>query len=514
MDRIRNRGRHLHNNEAVLNQIGQLKPVYRTTKVKTKDDLNICTFCMGWFTKKTLGRHVKRCKANTNVNNNISAKEAGKLGKLLKPLSSPTTASYKRILCTLNDDATAMVVKGDSLLKAFGTRLAVKHGHDEANFVNVKTRLRMLARLLLILRENHTDITTLTDALIPANFHKLVDAAKQLSEYNESKGTYGKPGLALKIGTNLVHSIDVLHSLSIETGEQTQMLNCVNLKKLFDINWESEVTANAHRTNLQNKRNTVELLPLTDDVTKFSSYLKKTVAALVEKLDEEYDWESYVSLQRSLLTSLTLFNRKRSGEVSKTLATDYNSLVSGDTVCSTLELTKVELGIYRFFYRFEINGKAKRNVPVLVTEGMKKGMDLLIKYKDQAGLGHNKYIFCSSTGTSHLRGSDTIRRLASNAALKKPELVKSTGLRKHIATMSQILNLKDNELDTLATFMGHDIRTHRAYYRLPSAAIQVASVTKLLLAAEGGNMATLSGMSLAEIPTAAIESEYATYIHE
>jgi len=30
-----------------------------------------------------------------------------------------------------------------------------------------------------------------------------------------------------------------------------------------------------------------------------------------------------------------------------------------------------------------------------------------------------------------------------------------------VATVSQILNLKDNELDTLAQFLGHDIRVHR-----------------------------------------------------
>ena len=33
--------------------------------------------------------------------------------------------------------------------------------------------------------------------------------------------------------------------------------------------------------------------------------------------------------------------------------------------------------------------------------------------------------------------------------------------------MSQILNLNENELDVLARFMGHDIKVHRKYYRLP-----------------------------------------------
>ncbi|KAL1276937.1 hypothetical protein QQF64_023610 [Cirrhinus molitorella] len=33
--------------------------------------------------------------------------------------------------------------------------------------------------------------------------------------------------------------------------------------------------------------------------------------------------------------------------------------------------------------------------------------------------------------------------------------------------MSKVLNLKDNEMDDLADFLGRDIRVHRQYRRLP-----------------------------------------------
>ncbi|KAL0155304.1 hypothetical protein M9458_049567, partial [Cirrhinus mrigala] len=65
--------------------------------------------------------------------------------------------------------------------------------------------------------------------------------------------------------------------------------------------------------------------------------------------------------------------------------------------------------------------------------------------------------------------------------------------------MSQILNLKDNELDQLASFLGHDIRVHRDYYRLPDATIEIAKISKLLLAMEKGNLARFQGKSLDEI---------------
>ena len=52
--------------------------------------------------------------------------------------------------------------------------------------------------------------------------------------------------------------------------------------------------------------------------------------------------------------------------------------------------------------------------------------------------------------------------------------------------MTQLVNLKDHELDTVAQFMGHDIRTHREHYRLPNGTLQVAKVAKLLISLNEG----------------------------
>ena len=54
-----------------------------------------------------------------------------------------------------------------------------------------------------------------------------------------------------------------------------------------------------------------------------------------------------------------------------------------------------------------------------------------------------------------------------------PKTLNSTSFRKHIAVIVQMLNLKENELDVLAGFLGHDIRVHREFYRLPQDIMQV-----------------------------------------
>ena len=97
------------------------------------------------------------------------------------------------------------------------------------------------------------------------------------------------------------------------------------------------------------------------------------------------------------------------------------------------------------------------------------------------------------------RGSDCLRRFSKECGASNAESLTSTKLRKHIATMSQVLSLRSDELDLLAGFMGHDIRVHRDFYRLPSSTLQVAKISKLLLAVESGKITSLMGKNLDDI---------------
>jgi hypothetical protein len=83
--------------------------------------------------------------------------------------------------------------------------------------------------------------------------------------------------------------------------------------------------------------------------------------------------------------------------------------------------------------------------------------------------------------------------------LKNPEVITSTSLQKYIATTSQVLPLKEHEIGWLAKHLGYDIRTHREYYRLHDSTIELAKVSKLLLAMDNGKAASLKGKTLDEI---------------
>ena len=72
-------------------------------------------------------------------------------------------------------------------------------------------------------------------------------------------------------------------------------------------------------------------------------------------------------------------------------------------------------------------------------------------------------------------------------------------LRKYMATVSQIFELKEGEIEWLARHLTHDIRVHREFYRLHDSSVELAKVSKLLLAVESGKPGSWKGCKLDEI---------------
>ena len=116
-------------------------------------------------------------------------------------------------------------------------------------------------------------------------------------------------------------------------------------------------------------------------------------------------------------------------------------------------------------------------------------VELLNKTRELGNIDQeNVYQFPrSSPCKTPLCSCTILRKFATECGAEKPQFLTSTCLRKHIAVVTQLLNLKDNELDIVAGFMGHDIRIHREYYRLPEDTLQLVKVSKFLINLEKGN---------------------------
>lgn len=212
-----------------------------------------------------------------------------------------------------------------------------------------------------------------------------------------------------------------------------------------------------------------------------------------------YNWRE---LAKITLTQVILFNHRRSGEVSGTLLSVYLDRDTTETHEDVnLALTAVERKLCNHFIRVTIVGERGRKVPVLLTPLMRESIELLNSKQEMCGvLKDNPYLFALPNSRNSLRGSDCLRQFVSECKdLKNPQALTSTKLRKHIATLSTVLNLKNTELDQLADFLGHNIAVHRKHYRLPEATLQIAKMSKVLLALDQGRLGQYKGKNLDEI---------------
>ena len=116
-------------------------------------------------------------------------------------------------------------------------------------------------------------------------------------------------------------------------------------------------------------------------------------------------------------------------------------------------------------------------------------MDESIFAKEMATCGGDKSIPVPKMYHNKLTptGVRCHEEVSAECGASKPHLLTSTRLRKHVATTTQVLGLKEHEMDMLANFLGHDIIIHTKFYRMPLDVLQIARVSKVFLAAERGH---------------------------
>nr|XP_032289146.1 uncharacterized protein LOC26531323 isoform X3 [Drosophila virilis] len=85
-------------------------------------------------------------------------------------------------------------------------------------------------------------------------------------------------------------------------------------------------------------------------------------------------------------------------------------------------------------------------------------------------------------------------------------------LRKHLATYTSMLNVKDVQIDRLANFMGHHKDIHKEIFRIPVTVAEIAEVSQMLMAALGNNVEDENTVALDQLeendPLEDSESDY------
>lgn len=501
--RIRNFGNHDHNqnvhrgeeNDLIVKkrpELGQNRPI---------TDYVPCSDCLGYFYTQTLWQHKTTCPESDKQ----KKKRGGhvKEGRNLLPLKHDVTVQLRAVVARMLHDDISLIAKNDrDILNVAQHEIETSNSFKKGEVAREK--MRTLGKVLKLARSFNKNIMCGEDLVKPSAFDTMIKCARTMSGYDANTQKHKAYSNAGRVGFALKDLALAVRSKYIKQGLRDKSVEVDEFLKLRESDWD-KVTASARHQGEEEKWRNPQILPLTEDCVKFHGYLvdkEKEIKVDMAKEGHLSD-QNYISLAEITLAQVILFNRRRPREVESIQLKDYlrqtekkrpiqDEIKKSLTISEKIALNRLMLLMVR--------GKRGRCVPVLLTEGMKESLDIIVKFNQQKK-EEPKYLFSrfSEDATTPLKGSPTISKLAKKANLKHPEDIRCTKLRKQIATLSQLLGLTENELEQLATHMGHNIQVHREYYRLPQETLLLAKMSKLLGIAEKGELHKHKGKSLEEI---------------
>ena len=482
---IRRRGNFMYNMDASINQ-GDLLVCRRPTEQLQRGatDFVACVNCKRFFSKNDIRHHVQVCSNRTNINNERNVQV---LGRAVACRIHHTAKSIlrKKVFPVMREDDITKLIRYDELLIAFGNKMCSKyrleHQHDM-----IRARLRLLGRFLATLKKIDSDITEFACMYNPRKYDNCIQAVHSLAQFDETGSTCKTPSIASSLGTLIKQVGQILRSIHIKGQNVTRQSEIENFLKLLEEDYPVTVNKTVQETQAIRKRQKNISLPSMDDIKKLNTYLKNSrMDSYTALLKDGYSITAWRTLAETTLTSIQVFNRRRAGELERMLIDDLNSSqkISEETSKDfSKSLSK--------YVRITIRGKLGRTVPVLLHEDILDGINLILKYRENAGVSSiNPYIFGISSNNSQrckfLRACILMRKFSAASGAQIPESLRGTILRKHVATVCVSLDISENKVSDLANFMGHDDKIHKSHYR-QSVVSRDLAISQLLKHAQGG----------------------------
>nr|CAH7718936.1 unnamed protein product [Callosobruchus chinensis] len=452
------------------------KPVHKSYRNDTEENYIPCPYCLGSYSRKLLWKHKKVCPQNKDPS---LLSTLGQGQNLMVPNAKIDFTLKMKVFPRMIADKVSLKVKKDPLICAFGARYI--NTHREQHQVNVCSRkMRELAKVLMESQKQNSSINNLFDLLQPQHFDTVVYGVKVIAKYDPNNDTYKSPTFAINISRSLKDCCDiaVLHIIKrkqnyLNLSASEAEANVRTFRNLLENMWKYEVSCQASNDLNVKTWNKITIVPLAADLRTFRDYLIEQSNKAFQDLEKNTkNLKAFNLLQETVFCRILLLNRKRVAE-------------------------KVLL---KSFKRVVTRGKRGRGVPVLFSKDVQDHIEKILKVRSEFVKATNLFLFASPSSASQpIVGYKVVRKHAFSCGARNPEALTSTKLRKHLATLTQIFNMSENDIEQLATFMGHTVNVHKQVYRLPDDIYQTAKIAKLLLLMEKGEAGKYKGRTLEEI---------------
>lgn len=189
----------------------------------------------------------------------------------------------------------------------------------------------------------------------------------------------------------------------------------------------------------------------------------------IDQLLTGFCMPKWLQLVEATLIFIQIFNRRRAGEIERLTVENFsNKEIITDSIDEDMlkTVSKESLKFAKQFVRITLRGRFGRTVSVLLCPMCIKAIELILKYRTEAGItSENEYIFSkpsnSKLSKQYYRVCPLLKKFAEESGAKIPESLRGTTLRKHIATYTSLLNVEEASVDRLANFMGHHKDIHK-----------------------------------------------------
>ncbi|KAJ8339651.1 hypothetical protein SKAU_G00342840 [Synaphobranchus kaupii] len=510
LSQLRNRGDYAHNSTVARTGAGEMVVCRRYGSKPDLRNLRYCLHCKGLYARLFLWKHMKTCKQKPKDGvDDDASKWVSLRGRVSMrsfwALSSPSpdiSEELKKFLFSMADDDIFATVMDERCILQLGENMLSRLGKDGRTQDYIRQRLRTVAKLLIEVRKS-TPLRNVEDLLIPSNFPYIVTAVKDLAGFDDVANLYRIPSLARRMAYGLHELCCMVEEDALAKGDSDLVQSTSDFKELLRDGWGDLIPAGPRVLLGEAKLDPPLQLRFTQDVKLLNSYLEKKLEDLQSLVRLDPTRLSYGVLTKVVLSQVVLFNRGRRAVLSAMPLTAFTSrdVTPGKPLSDDDSIPQLERKLCRHFARVELRGRGGEKVLVLLKPSLVAAMDLLLLNREACEVPReNRHMFARPGGLSYYEGGACIRQFAEECGAENTDAISSAKLRKHVATILNIISLKESGV--LADLFGRDFEASGKHGLLMKAAaaatandnLQLAELVKALLAMEEETPSEFSGV--------------------
>lgn len=490
LDTIRKNGDFLYNTSSLYNK-GELKVLRRPLQEnnRTPEHYVVCPACKGFYSKLTIRLHFRHCsKDYVKGDRNILV-----LGRVVRGRihSKANLVLREKVFPVLRETPAVREIAYDELAIIYANKMCLKLRYQH-QYSLIRTHLRCLGKLMLILKENDSNIVDLASTLEPKYFDSVLTAVNILAKFDNETGKYMAPTTALNMGTILKKCCNVYISECIKNEDFERKTKCENFLKLLQEDYGISIGNAATENQTEIKRQKMLSLPTTKEICEFNNYIIRKQKETYIKVKKYFSYRLWKLLASYSLIYLQSFNRRRAGEIERMQLADFKNYQSGSNITGNdVSSIITDPKVASQYVRVEIRGKLGRTVQVLIDSLSFKCLTFVIRYRKQVGVPKdNPFVFGipgQGKRYKYLQACELMRKFSKESGIKRHDVIRGTKLRKHIATINKNENITGDgpNVTHLANHLGHSVSIHKNIYQTIDPSIELSTMPRILERASG-----------------------------